>query len=469
MSGLIVTALLARILEPGDFGLVALAGIATHLLSTVTELGLTSALVQRREVGTRDLSTGFWLAMMSSSLVAIGAWAAADAVGSIMRAPAIVPFLRVMVLTLPISALGQIPDVLLQRKLDFRALARIDWISGVLSGVVGVAAALAGAGVWALVLQFISAAVVSTALRLLRSPWTPSLVFDLTSARGMTTYGASLVAVGLVNYATVNVDNALVGARIGAVALGYYLLAYNLVMMPSTNVGGLVSRVMFPALSMLQADRGRFVQAYAAMLRVVAVATFPLVVGLGVTAPMAILTFYGPKWDLSATLLQILATVGLFQAINVSGVAYSAIGRPHILLAWAIVSLVVMTAGFMIGSAWGVTGVAWAYVIVCPVVCIPPHLIANRLIGLPQAEFFRVIAAPLVSAVIMGAIVLLVRAQMWLSAIPPALQLFVLTGIGAIAYAGVLIAIAFAAGAGKSPLTWITRQTVRVAHKAGQA
>lgn len=462
LSGLVVTAVLARLLPPQDFGLVALASLATQLLGIVTELGLTGALVQRKSVDDTDLSTGFWFGLLFSTILAAIGFAGAGLIASLFHQPRMVPLLRVMLVTLPLASLGQIPDVILQRKLDFRKIAHVDWLSGLTSGALGVAAAFAGYGLWALVIQFVSATVVAVLTRQIIVRWRPHFVFNRASARRMIGYGSSLVAMGLVNYAAVNIDNALIGARIGAAALGYYMLAYNLVLLPATNIAGLVTRVMFPALSTLQSDRPRFVQAYAGMLRAVAVATFPLVVGLGVTAPMAIATIYGQQWQSAVILLEILTTIGVFQAINVSGVAYSAIGRPQLLLAWATLSLIVMTIGFAIGARWGVTGVAWSYLIVSPIVCLPPHLIANRLIGLPQREFFRVVGMPLAAATVMGGVVLLIRHAAALASLPVPIQLVVLASIGALTYLATLMAFAYAAGAGKTPLVWITRQSVRV-------
>jgi PST family polysaccharide transporter/lipopolysaccharide exporter len=192
----------------------------------------------------------------------------------------------------------------------------------------------------------------------------------------------------------------------------------------------------------------------------VAVATFPLVVGLGVTAPLAVIAIYGAHWGQTIVLLQILATIGVLQAINISGVAYSAIGKPQLLLAWATLSLVVMTIGFAIGARWGVTGVAWSYLIVSPVVCLPPHLIANHLIGLRQRDFFRIVGVPLLGAAVMGAIVLLIRAQPAVASLPVISQLLFVSTVGAISYAGVLLGFAYIAGARSAPFLWITRQAV---------
>jgi len=465
LSGLVVTAVLARLLPPEDFGLVALASLATLLFGIITEFGLTSSLIQRKSVDDTDLSTGFWLGLVFGTVLAAVGYFAATPIAGIFSEPRIVPVLRVMLITLPIAALGQVPGAILQRNLDFRKVAHIDWSSGLLSGILGVAAAYAGFGLWALVIQFVSATLLNVVLRQIVVRWRPIFVFSRRSARAMLGFGSSMAGLALVNYAAVNVDNALIGARIGTAALGYYMLAYNLILLPSTNIGGLVTRVMFPALSSLQSDRYRFAQAYAATLRLVAVATLPLVIGLGATAPVAIPAVYGPQWEPSIVILAILTGVGAFQAVNVSGVVYSAIGRPQLLLAWASFSVVVMAIAFIIGSRWGLNGVAWSYLIVSPIVFIPPHLIANHLIGLPQREFVRMIGVPLLSALIMGGAVVLARRAVDLSALPIAGQLLVLASFGAVVYVAALLGFAWGAGAGEAPIRWITRQQVAMAEE----
>lgn len=394
------------------------------------------------------------MGMAASIVLTVIGLVSAPAIAGLFDEPRIVPLLRVMLLMLPVAALVQVPDVIMQRNLDFRRIAHIDWISAIVSGGLGVAAALGGFGLWALVVQFVASYLTTALLRQAIVRWRPRAFFDVAVSRRLLTYGSSIVAIGLVNYAVVNIDNALIGAKIGAAALGYYMLAYNLVLLPATNVGGLVGRVMFPALSSLRSDPGRFVRAYTRMLRLVAVVTFPLIVGLGVTAPIAIPLIYGPQWEPTVTLLQILTAIGIFQAVNVSGVAYSAIGRPHLLLAWATVSLVVMTVGFAIGARWGVTGVAWSYLIVSPVVGLPPHLIVNRLIGLRQKEFIGILGAPLLAALTMGGVILIVRGQTAIASLANLPQLLFLTLLGGATYAATLFLLAY--GSGRKPLQWIT-------------
>jgi O-antigen/teichoic acid export membrane protein len=454
LSGLAVTAVLARLLLPGDLGLMALATLSTQLLGLISELGLTTALVQRKAAGDRDLATGFWLTMSVSIAMATLGILSADLVGVLFHEPRIASLLRVTMLAVPIAACGQVSDVLLQRRLDFKRIANIDWVSAVLSGIIGIALALAGAGVWALVAQLLSATIVTMLLRQYFSPWRPTFEFDAATSRQLLRYGLAMVAVGLINYVSINVDSMLIGGKLGTSALGYYVLAFNLALLPATNIGGLVTRVMFPALAALQAEPRRFREAYLRMLRAVAIATFPIIVGLGATAHLAIPLVYGPRWVPAIAILQILAIVGVFQAVNVSGVVYSALGRPYLLLVYATFSTTVMAVSFFVGARYGVRGVAWSWVIVSPLVCIPPHMIANRMIGLLQRDFWRALLIPLVASLLMGVGVQLADRQLVCMTQSVVARLVMLVPLGAILYALAISLLLMATGQDRNLLRW---------------
>src|SRR5919202_6370147 len=124
-------------------------------------------------------------------------------------------------------------------------------------------------------------------------------------------------------------------------------------LMPGTSMGGLVGQVMFPALSSLQNDLARFRRGYLRMMRLLSSATIPVVVGLGVTAPLFVKVVYGEQWGLVIPLLQILTVIGIFEATNTFGMVFYAVGAPNLMLKWAIVSLITMAIGFAIGVRWG--------------------------------------------------------------------------------------------------------------------
>ena len=237
---LVTTAILARLLLPEDFGLVNMAMIAVGFLSVINDVGLTSALIQRLEVDDEQLTAAFWLAC-GASLVATAAGAlVAWPFGLANHEARVVPLVMVLLAILPVGALGVVADALLQRELDFKRIALVELSASLVAALLGVVLALAGAGVWSLVAQYLAVAVVTTGGKLIAVGWVPRGKFSARAARSLFGFSASVVGGGLVNYATRNADNMLIGGVLGVKALGYYSMAYTLVILPGQTVGGLV-------------------------------------------------------------------------------------------------------------------------------------------------------------------------------------------------------------------------------------
>lgn len=445
-SGIVIMAVLAHLLKPVDFGLIALTSVTTGFIAIFADMGVTSALVQRTEVGEEHLATGFWLSLSLSSFLALIGIILAYPIAILYKEPRLVSLLRVMMLTLPISSLGQVSDVLLQRRLAFKQIAAIDWVSSLTAGLIGVGLASAGVGVWALVAQSIALPLIATCGRLVAAKWIPQIIFNHNCVRDLLAFGLAVLGCAVVNYGVTNVDNALIGGVLGAKALGYYMMAYTLAMMPSSSAGSLVSRVMFPALSSIQTDLPRFRNAYMRMLRVVAAVTFPCSIGLGATAPFFVRAVYGEQWAPVIPLLQVLIIWSTFQAINLSGNVFYALGKPNIILYYATGSLALMTLTFAVSVRWGLMGVTWATALVSLPVCLGPHVLANRLISLSGRMFCKSIAPPLFAALMMGAVIqLLLYLQLqpfqavWAN-------LLIMVATGAISYAAILVTIGIAFG-----------------------
>src|SRR5947207_9800335 len=189
----------------------------------------------------------------------------------------------VMMITLPINGLGWASHSLLQRRLAFKQISIVEWLSMSVSGVTAITLALLGAGVWALIAQNIIGSIVSASGRLIAAGWLPGLAFSKQRFRELFSFSSGALGYFLVNHGMRNIDKAIIGSVLGATALGFYSIAYNLVLLPGMTICGLVGRVMFPALSSVQADLVRFSRAYPRMTRTVAFGTFPLLIGLGAT------------------------------------------------------------------------------------------------------------------------------------------------------------------------------------------
>ena len=457
LSGLVVTAILARLLAPEDFGLIALTAVAVGLLSIFTEVGLNSALIQKKEVRQEHLTSAFWLSISVGFSLAILGAAAAPLIAGLYSEPRLAVLLPALLLTLPLSGLAQVPDALLKRRMAFRQIACIDWASSLVAGLAGVALAFAGAGVWALVVQSIVVTGLSAFARLAVARWRPDFDFRLGYVREMLTFSASVLGCTLVNFLCNNVDNALIGNVLGVQSLGYYALAFNLVMLPSMTISGIVTRVMFPALASIQDDLPRFRRGYLRMLRVISSVSLPAIVGLGATAPLLITTVYGERWAPAVPVLRVLAVIGALQTINTSGLVFYALGRPNLLLGWSLLSLVLMTAGFAVGVRWGLMGVTWAYVAVSPVVWLGPHVIANRLIELSGRNFMRAISPSLFAVFCMGAVVAYMAKYRLYPARSSWVNLLVLVGTGAAVYVASYAGMGMLLGRGRGGLLgWLT-------------
>jgi O-antigen/teichoic acid export membrane protein len=454
-ASLVVTVILARLLSPDALGLVALATLVIGVTNVVSDLGFSSALVQRKDVDEEHLATAWWISVGMSTTLALLLAAIAPWLATMLAEPLVAPVLRALVLAMPIGAAGQVSYVLLQRRLDFGRIASIEVTATIVGGVVGITLASLGAGVWSLVGQSLSLSATTLVGRTVAAPWRPSRLFVPSRARELSTFGLTVVGGGLINFAAANIDNALVAGALGTATLGVYALAYNLVVLPGATFGGLVSSVMFPALSKVQSDLVRFRRGYLRMLRVVSLCTLPTILGMWATAPELVTAVYGPQWQASADILRRLLMVGVLHGINVSGNVFYALGKPGVIVRWAVVSVATLTVGLGIGTRFGLTGITLAYTLVSPVVLFVPHLLANRLMHLPFRDWLRaLVPSVLASCVMVGAVLTIART----SALPssPLVRLASLVLAGAATYAVALIAQALAAGAGlRGVLSWV--------------
>lgn len=445
LTTLVTTAILARKLLPEDFGLIALALLTVNFISYFQEMGLSSALVQRDSLDDAHLSTSFTVNLVAGFVLGALGFALSPLVATMLREPRLAPVLAAMTITMPINGCGWTSSALLQRRLQFNRIAIIEWLVVLLSGAVAIALAVLGAGVWALVAQNMVAALVSMGGRVIAAGWFPKLAFSMNRARSLFSFSAGALGYFVVNHGMRNVDKVIIGGALGTTALGYYTIAYNLILMPGMTICSIVGRVMFPALSSLQSDIPRFRRAYLRMVRALTFGSLPLIFGLAATAPLFLTTIYGDKWQPAVPVLQVLIVVGVFEAVAVWGAAAWALGKTKMTLMLAIVSLVTMTIAFGVGVRWGVLGVAWAYVVASPIVFFIPHLWTNKLMKLPLTSFFNAIGPPLFASTIMALSIwiLIARGVQLFSSRWANLSVYVLTGAAIYALCLLLIGVIY--------------------------
>ncbi len=430
-----VSVLLARLLAPSDFGLMAMIAFFTGFANTVAELGLGAALIQRQALEERHISTIFWVNVATGLLLALLMVLGAPLIARFYDEPALRPLATAISLGFVINGLRVVQRNLLMRSMEFRRLFRVDLTALLVAGATAVAAALLGAGVWTLVVQQLVLSVMTALLLWLASPWRPHWLFDWAALRQVWGFSANLLGFNILNYGNRNLDNLMIGRFIGSQALGYYARAYSLMLLPIVEVTSVFTRVMFPALASIQDDKTGVKRIYLQATRTIALVTFPLMIGLMVVAEPFVITLLGETWRPIIPVLQVLSLTGLTQSVSTTvGWIFTSQGRTDVLLKWGIYSLAVLAVTFAVGLRWGILGVAVAYVISgLLLLTLPGWYVAGRLIDLSLGEILGNLTSILLCALAMGAGVWglsLLLPLLW----PAPVRLFVLAAAGAGVY-----------------------------------
>lgn len=435
-----ITALLARLLTPQDFGLIAMVVVFTNFVMVFRDFGLTAALVQRKALTEEHLSSSFWINIAAGLLLSLAMAGAAQGVALFYSEPRLTQITRVLSLTFFISSFGIIQTASFTKELKFKPLAIIEISAVAISGTVAVLLAFAGFGVWSLVWQQILSSFVRVLFLWAFSNWRPHLLFRWQRVKELLNFGLNLTGFNFVNYFNRNLDNLLIGKFLGSVPLGFYNLAYRLLLFPLGNISSVLGRVMFPALSAIQADKAKVRQAYLRAIRYIAAVTFPMMLGLSVVAPQFVRVIFGPQWGRSVFLVQILALASLPQSIGTTvGWIYNSQGRTDIEFRWGIFSVVIVALSFIIGLRWNVEGVAVAYAIATLLLTYPSFAIPFKLIDLKVSHLFRQLS-PILEAVLgMGGIVFALRLFLEDTLkISDLITLASTVAVGTVTYAGLL-------------------------------
>ncbi len=357
-----VTLVLTRLLPPSSFGLIAMAGVVTGFFSIFPGLGLGAALEQKTDADERHYTSIFWVNLFVSGALGILVALAGPVAARSFTEPELTPILAALGLQFPIMALGAIHRVHLRRALRFDVLSRVDLLAALLGGVVGVAMAFLGFGVWSIVARSLVSGALSSAFAHVARPYRPGLFLDRAAVRECAGFGLNMLGWELAAYAFRNADNLLIGKFLGAVALGLYSRAYTFMLMPLLAVVRVVSNVLFPALSQIQDDLERMRAIFLRVAGVVALLSFPIALGFAVVAEPFVHAVLGSRWAPAIPLFQILCPTGIWDAMSaICAPIYRASGRPDLHLRVMLFGCALSIAAFVVGLRWGIEGVAIGY------------------------------------------------------------------------------------------------------------
>ena len=358
-----VQAVLARLLLPEDYGLVAIVSVVGTLSALLVNLGLTAAIIQNRHVTERLLSTAFWLNAAIGLAVAGTMLATAPLVAAFYDDDRLVPLLQVSALFFAVNV-GAVPTALLQRALRFKQLSTADVSSAVLGLACTVAFAFAGLGAMSLTLGSVIGATAQVVIVLVMVRWVPRTWVHRAELAHLWRFGRSLTGAQLLGFASRNIDTVLLGRVVSAGDLGLYNRSYNIMMLPLTQVNNVLTRVLLPAYSQLQDDTARLTAAWVATVRTSLLFGVPIGIGVASAAPALVDVLYGDRWlGMVPTLVLLGASVPPQLVARNTGALYQSLGRTGLQFRTALVSSALTVAAVLIGLPWGITGVATALLI----------------------------------------------------------------------------------------------------------
>lgn len=401
------TAALSWMLSPGDYGVMAMVAVFTGFATMLADGGFNSALVQRRETTEIHTQTVFWINLGTSVLAAVTTCLIAPFLARFFLAPTLTPLFRIISINFVLGALGGAPGAMLEKRMQFRAIALNLNLALMVSGALGVTLAFYGAGVWSLVAQSLAFSATNSLMRCWSCRWRPRLVFDLRVIRDLLGFSGNFYVYNSINYWGRNADNLLVGKFFGAAILGSYSRAYSLMLLPMSQINSVVSQVLFPGFSSIQDDRNRIKRIYLKAIGVVSLLTFPMMMGLEVVAAPFVNTLYGGKWSDVVLFIKILAPVGVLQSIaNTVGWIYLPLGKTKLMLYVSVIVVIGQIIAFWIGIKIGsAMALAVCYALFNLIYFYPSMTIAWRILDIRPSEVFSILAGPFFSSLAMGAVV----------------------------------------------------------------
>lgn len=394
---------LARLLSPAEFGIAAAGLLTAALASVFSEAAMGQALVQRSQLRPEHVRVAFTVMLLLGLVAAAAVVIIAPAIGRFFDMPPLERIVPVLAVLIPVQCLSSVSVALLSRQGRFRylAVARLPCVAFGYA-LVAIGLALAGAGVWALVLGTICRDVLLllALYAAARHDLRPSLNWQ--AIKDLAGFSTGQTLVKLANYAAQNGDYVVVGRLLGAQALGYYSRAYQLMMVPATLIAAVTTRVLFPLMASVQEDKARLARAYLRCIAASIALTLPLSVVLSACAEEIVFVLLGDQWAAAATPFATLSLVLVFRsARNVANAATIAQGESF-RLAWrqGVYALLVVI-GAALGARWGIDGVAVAVAAVIAIHYALSAQLTNRLLGVSWRQFGRVHGPGLASAAVL--------------------------------------------------------------------
>ena len=437
----VITLIVMRLLAPGDYGLIGLAMMITGFFALFNNLGAIPALIQRREIDTNLTRQVYGLLLLCNCVLYCAVFVGAPYFAAFFNQPRLAEIVQVLGILLILGALAAIPSALLQRDLKFKSISLIELSSTIVSSLTVLTLAIFGFGVWALVAGNLVKPALNMIilLKVTRFRMTPK--FDFSGLGSVLSFGTKVSAAQIIWYISSNFDGFLIGRVLGKEALGLYSVAYNLALLPTSKIMSLSNQIAFAAYARIQDERARVVKYFQESVALSSLVFFPACWGMSAIADDLVTVVLGPKWQPAAIVLRIVALGVPYRAfVMLMDPLVTGIGEPGVNLRNTLTTILIIPSGMAAGIYWGLTGLCIGALIA---VAVGATINLNRnlrLLDVSYSRFFELLFPSMLAAALMYAAVLIAQNGP-LSGVAPTVRLPLETGIGAVVYGMLTLAL----------------------------
>jgi len=430
MFGVSVT--MARMVAPEAYGTIALLSLFTSIATVFVDGGLSSALIQKKGVTHTDESTVFWFNVTIGLSMALALFFSAPWIANFYGVPVLKTITQLYSFQFLLGACNAVQNTLFIKKIDFKTPLKINTASTVISAVIGIYMAWKGYGIWALVAQSMSSSILQTIILWAISRWRPAFTFSRQSFNELFGFGGFLFLSWILDAAYLKFYTLLIGKWYGIHDLGIYNRADSTKQLPAGVLSGILARVAFPLFSEANDDPVRLRNGLKLSIRGVMFINAPMMLGIASVAGPLVLTLFGDAWSAAVPLLQILALGAVLRPLQVLNLSVlQAMGHSRLFLKIEILKKTVGTILIILGSRWGVEGMAWAVVVSGVFSFVFNSYHSGKLLDFGALKQMREVISTIICAVLMAAAVTAASTIFqWL----PIFQLLVLVSIGVSVY-----------------------------------
>jgi len=432
---------LARLLTPSDFGLIAMVAVVTGFVRQFSDLGMSMATVQRHQLNGGQVSTLFWINVVMGAVVMLATAACAPLIAWFYAEPRLTRVALVLSTGFFMGGLTVQHQALLKRKMRFFALAGIRMSSATAGSAVAIACAWRGAGYWALVAGQLSTTLTQLALVWMGCRWRPGAPVRDSGVRPLVAFGGNLTASNALNYVASKIDKLLIGWSCGAQSLGIYSKAAQLLVMPIRQITAPISSVAVPVLSRLQYEPEQFRDFYRHGIQMLVTVEMPVVVFAFVAADKLVLLLLGSQWNEAVAVFRILAPAAWMLTFNAATRwVYISLGQVHRRLRWAGIAAIVRTATMIAALPFGIHGIAAAYSLSVCILRFPGIAFCYRFSHLSMRDLLAVLWRPALASVVAGGLLFPAKSRLAVAHALP-LELALEAALYGILYLGVWLTL----------------------------